>query len=94
MTGNVTALRNSLPHSPLKVLERSYLAGADTHAQIPSAHGIVPPLLEKVLPVHAVVPVEVYLPGCPPPASRIKEVLVQILQKGTAHLEGWNIRFG
>ena len=30
-------------------------------------------------PVHGVVPVDVYIPGCPPPASRIRAVLEQLL---------------
>ena len=78
VTGNVTALRNSLG-SAEPVLRRSYLEQVDLQAQIPHEKGIIPVLLDRVLPVHAVVKVDYYLPGCPPPAPRIRAVLEQLL---------------
>jgi NAD-reducing hydrogenase small subunit len=78
VTGNVTALRNPLGGA-LPVLERSYLQLADVNPQIPCDPGVVPRLLERVLPVHAVVAVDHYLPGCPPPAPRIREALAALL---------------
>ena len=51
-------------------------------------------LLDRVVPVHAVVPVDFYLPGCPPPADRIRAVLEQLLDGKAPHLEGREIRFG
>jgi NAD-reducing hydrogenase small subunit len=32
-----------------------------------------------VLPLHQVIPVDFYLPGCPPPAGRIRLVLEALL---------------
>lgn len=94
VTGNVTALRNPLG-GPEKILQRVYVEGADLHGQIPSEAGIVPRLLDQVRPVHTVVPVEVYLPGCPPPAGRIRAVLEQVLAGELPHLEGREmIKFG
>jgi NAD-reducing hydrogenase small subunit len=63
VTGNVTALRNPLGGAE-PVLRRAYVEGADIAAAIPKEPGIVPPLLDRVMPVHEVVPVDYYLPGC------------------------------
>jgi NAD-reducing hydrogenase small subunit len=93
VTGNVTAMRNPLG-DPKTVLERAYLEGADIAAQIPCEPGIVPVLLPRVLPLRELVPVEFYLPGCPPPAPRIKQILVQVLAGKGGQLEGENIKFG
>src|SRR5262245_38251112 len=93
VTGNVTAMRNSLGGAE-PVLRRSYVEQSDLQRQIPSEKGIVPMLLDRVTPVHAVVPVDVYLPGCPPPAPRIRAVLEQLLAGMPARLEGREIKFG
>jgi NAD-reducing hydrogenase small subunit len=94
VTGNVTALRNPLG-APASILQRVYADGADARGQLPHAPGIVPELLARVVPVHAVVPVDVYLPGCPPPAARIRALLEQVLAGGEIHLQGREmIKFG
>lgn len=93
VTGNVTALRNPLG-SAVPVLERGYLELADVNPQIPSERDIVPRLLDLVRPVHQVVPVDYYMPGCPPPAERIRAVLESVLQGKPPHLEGRDIQFG
>jgi NAD-reducing hydrogenase small subunit len=93
VTGNVTALRNSLGGAE-PVLQRAYLDAVDLNPQIPQEPGIVPPLLERVRPVHEVIPVEYYLPGCPPPADRIRALLEQLLEGKIAQLAGAQIRFG
>jgi NAD-reducing hydrogenase small subunit len=93
VTGNVTSLRNPLG-KPLEVLRRSYLEGGDLNPRIPDEAGIVPPLLDKVLPVHQVVPVDLYLPGCPPPAERIRKALEALVAGKPLELTGADLKFG
>jgi len=93
VTGNVTAMRNPL-RTAEPVLQRAYLDTANLRPRIPQARGIVPPLLDQVLPVHEVVPVDYFLPGCPPPADRIRTLLREVLAGKGSLLSGENIRFG
>jgi NAD-reducing hydrogenase small subunit len=94
VTGNVTALRNPLGFVE-SILQRVYVDGVDLQGQIPAEEGIVPRLLDQVRPVHTVVPVEVYLPGCPPPAGRIRAVIEQVLAGQAPRVEGRElIKFG
>jgi NAD-reducing hydrogenase small subunit len=38
--------------------------------------------------------VECYIPGCPPPAGRIRTVLEQLIAGAPLRLDGGDIRFG
>ena len=94
VTGNVTALRNPLGGAGI-VLQSVYVDHNDLHAQVPDEQGIVPKLLDRVVPVHEVVQVDVFVPGCPPPAPRIRAVLEQVLAGETPRLEGREmLKFG
>lgn len=93
VTGNVTALRNPLGGAE-PVLQRAYIDDVDLNPHLPGAPGIVPVLLDRVVPVHAVVPVEHYLPGCPPPADRIRALLENLLTGKGPELTGPQIKFG
>lgn len=73
--GNVPSLRNSI--GAASVLKRVYLDPTLTNAQIPDQ--VIPRLLPLVRPVHAVVKVDVYVPGCPPAANTILHVLTELL---------------
>jgi NAD-reducing hydrogenase small subunit len=95
VTANVPAIRNQLGlKNSESVLQCAYIDSAQNNPRLPKEDGIVPLLLERVMPVHEVVPVEFFLPGCPPPAERIKTVLVQILGGAAPKLEGADLKFG
>jgi len=89
LTGNVTALRNMF--SVEDVLDRAYRQTAAVVTGIPSGNGAVPRLLDRVRPVHEVVQVEYFIPGCPPSADTIHEFLVALLDGRTPAQAG---RFG
>jgi NAD-reducing hydrogenase small subunit len=56
---------------------------------------VLPELLDRVLPLHEVIAVELWLPGCPPPAARIRLVLEALVRGEIPQLEGPDgLRFG
>jgi NAD-reducing hydrogenase small subunit len=62
---------------------------ADTGQQLPHAPGIVPELLDRV------VPMDIYMPGCPPSADRIKATIEPLLNGDLPHMVGRDlIKFG
>jgi NAD-reducing hydrogenase small subunit len=95
VTANVPAIRNQLGLSNVEsVLQRAYIETAQANPGLPKAPGIVPALLQRVMPVHEVVHVNYFLPGCPPPADRIKALLTQVLDGKEPQLAGQNLKFG
>jgi NAD-reducing hydrogenase small subunit len=50
--------------------------------------------LDRVQPVHEVVAVDTFLPGCPPPADRIRAVLEQVLAGKQPVLAGRDLKAG
>jgi len=85
VTGNVTALRNALNNSAKSVLQKAYMETADVKPQIPTD---VPRLLEQAHPLHEIVKVDHYIPGCPPSADLINYVLTELLSGRTPNMEG------
>ena len=75
ITGNVPAMRNAV--GPEAILERAYIENATAQPQIPVI--VVPRLLKIVRPIHEFVPVDVYLPGCPPSADTFHTALVALI---------------
>ena len=95
VTGNVPAMRNQLgDDNAAGVLHRAYIECAQENPILPREQGIVPPLLKRVMPVHEAVHVEYCMPGCPPPADRIKSFLTQVLAGADPTLAGKDIKFG
>jgi NAD-reducing hydrogenase small subunit len=86
VTGNVTGLRNSLSPSVDAVLNRAYVETADENPQLPTED--LPPLLPKALPLHEVVKVDFYIPGCPPPAGLINWVIGRLMRGLPVNMEG------
>lgn len=95
VTGNVSAIRNQLGlRNHENVLQRAYLEAAQLNPCMPEQKGIVPVLLERVMPVHEMIHVDYYLPGCPPPAARIKSFVLQLLAGQQPQLTGPDLKFG
>ncbi len=76
VTGNVPAMRNSIPVQ--KLLQRVYIDGADEKKGIPSER--VPQLLKHARPLREFVKVDICLPGCPPPSKAISAVINDLLE--------------
>ncbi len=94
VTANVPGMRNMLGGAE-PVLKRAYLELGDKTPQLPNAPGIVPELLDKVQPLHHVVPVDIFMPGCPPSAERIRATLEPLLRGEQPEMEGREmIKFG
>jgi NAD-reducing hydrogenase small subunit len=75
VTGNVPSMRN--PFGANGVLQRAYLENVTLYPQVPRE--TIPALLERVRPVHEVVKVDVFIPGCPPSAEAIYLALSDLL---------------
>ena len=89
MTGNVPAMRNSIPRA--KLLERIYVEGADAEPRRPRDG--VPALLRQAVPVQEFVKVDLHVPGCPPSAKAIVFVLDELLEGRMPDL-GSRVKFG
>jgi NAD-reducing hydrogenase small subunit len=76
--GGIPALRNRYPLADC--LGESYLNGPGlVDPQLPSDPEL-PQLLDQVIPIHSLVPVDFSLPGCPPPADAFWSVLNQLFE--------------
>jgi NAD-reducing hydrogenase small subunit len=89
VTANVPSMRN--PFDVECVLRRGYEENAETHRGAPKQN--VPALLPRARPLHEVVKVDLFVPGCPPDADVIFYVLSELLAGRTPELSG-QTRFG
>lgn len=91
VSGNVSAMRNPWGQA-LPILNESYRSWPPPAAD-PIDREPVPVLLDRVWPVHQVIEVDFFLPGCPPTADLIFEVVRDLLQGRRPDLSG-RYRFG
>ena len=89
VTANVPSMRN--PFGAPAILQRAYIENVTLNPQIPNQ--VVPRLLKRVRPVHEVVKVDVFVPGCPPSAATIGYVVNELLDGRIPDLTG-KTRFG
>mgnify|MGYP000972078307 FL=1 len=82
VTANVPAMRNRFKVA--EVLNRAYFENATLNQQIPVE--VIPPLRQRSIPVHQVVAVDVFVPGCPPSADNIFYAVTELLAGRTPDL--------
>ena len=85
VTGNVTSLRNRLQVDDL--LTQVYREGPGKAPRGLEADRVMPALIPKVLPLHQVIPVEAYIPGCPPDPDRIWAAVSALLRGEPVQLD-------
>jgi NAD-reducing hydrogenase small subunit len=89
ITANVPAMRN--PFTTKSVYARAYIENVTLEPGVPDE--VVPRLLPYARPVHEFVPVDVFVPGCPPSADTIFYALTELLEGRNPELSS-RTRFG
>ena len=89
VTSNVPGMRNYFSRDEL--LRRAYIENASLNQSIPNE--MIPRLLPKSRPVHEVVKVDIFIPGCPPRADVLFAALAALLE-GRLPDPGSALRFG
>ena len=75
VTGNVPSMRNM--YKTEEILNRAYVENAVLQQQHPKIG--VPVLQARCRPIHEIVKVDVFVPGCPPPADAIYNCVADLL---------------
>ncbi|MFA7236913.1 MAG: hypothetical protein WC058_08615 [Phycisphaeraceae bacterium] len=89
VTGNVPAMRN--PFKIDQLLQRAYVENATANQGVPTVG--IPPLRKTARPLHEIIKVDLFIPGCPPPADAIHHILTELLAGRTPDT-GTVTRFG
>ncbi|GAP21267.1 NADP oxidoreductase [Leptolinea tardivitalis] len=76
VTANIPSMRN--PFGADATLKKVYLEHESLNQQIPSEG--VPALLPQALPLHQMVKVDLFVPGCPPSADTIFYTLSELIE--------------
>jgi NAD-reducing hydrogenase small subunit len=79
ITGGINAMRNRIPLK--ECLEEAYLKSPGVYNPLNKIPGDaeIPLLLNRVYPCHEVVKIDYFIPGCPPNADALWEVLTSLL---------------
>jgi NAD-reducing hydrogenase small subunit len=85
VTGNVTSLRNRLEVDDL--LSMVYREGPGREPRGREGDGILPALIPRVLPLHQVIAVDAFIPGCPPDPDTIWEAVSALLHGAPVRLK-------
>ena len=87
--GGVPAMRNFFPME--EVLRRAYVEteSTDSEGKIPDSPELA--TMQRVQSLNDVVPVDIFLPGCPPSADAIYYVLSELAQGRTPNLKDANL---
>lgn len=75
VTSNVPSMRNT--YKDTELLDRAYVENAAVNPGHPTTG--VPPLCTKARPLHEIIEVDLFLPGCPPPADAIYFAITEVL---------------
>jgi len=91
LSGGIPAMRN---HFTLEqCLRESYVNGTGLENSCIPDDVELPMLLNKVYPVHQVVKVDYVMPGCPPPADMIWNLLTALLEGRKPEFSAEDIRY-
>ncbi len=89
VTANVPSMRN--PVGVEAICDRAYRENATLNPGTPQAD--IPKLLPRACPLHELVAVDLFVPGCPPRADVIYHVVSELLDGRTPELSA-KTRFG
>jgi NAD-reducing hydrogenase small subunit len=78
VNGGIPAMRNSFELR--ECLEEAYIDGVGVHTKMIPTDPEIPMLLNKVHPIHEVVKVDYFLPGCPPSGDAIWTFLTELIE--------------
>lgn len=92
VTGNVTSLRNKLNVDDL--LTKVYHEGPGKAPKGLEEDGVMPALIPTVLPLHQVIKVDAFIPGCPPDPDRIWQAVSALLKGDPVRLPVDMRKFG
>jgi NAD-reducing hydrogenase small subunit len=89
VTANVPSMRNAF--GVKAICDRAYRENVTLDAGMPEQ--VIPKLLDRTIPVNEVVPVDVFVPGCPPSADVIFYALSELVEGRQPNLSA-RTRFG